>query len=204
MKKIIITIARQYGCGGREIGKRLAEEFGIEFYDREILRIVADKSGVRESYFHAADEKVATSLLYKIVSSLTPKSAEPLSEGGPLGDENLFKLQSEVIRKLADKSSFVIVGRLAEHVLKDRDDVISVYLHADEEFRIKRASAENAMDEVETAKILRKRDKERAEYCRHYTGRNWGDANYYMLSVNTGRIGIDKTVDIIKRLAENW
>ncbi|SCP95997.1 cytidylate kinase-like family protein [Anaerobium acetethylicum] len=203
MKRTIITIARQYGCGGSEIGKRLAEEFGIDFYDREILKIVADESGVKESYFHLADEKVASSLLYKIVSGLTPKSAAPLSEGGPLGDENLFKIQSEVIRNLAEKSSFVIVGRLAEYVLKDRSNVVSVYLHADEEFRIRRMSEINAMDETETVKLLKKRDRERAEYCRHYTGRNWGDANYYTLAIDTGRVGINQTVEIIRKLAES-
>ena len=116
-KKIIITIARQYGSGGADTGKKLAEDLGISFYDKNILRMNSDESGIKESYFHLADEKAGNRLLYKIINTLTPEKGAPSFGSDLISADNLFRFQSEVIRKLAAEESCVIIGRCADYVL---------------------------------------------------------------------------------------
>ena len=119
-KKIIITIARQYGSGGADTGKKLAEDLGISFYDKNILRMNSDESGIKESYFHLADEKAGNRLLYKIINTLTPEKGAPSFGSDLISADNLFRFQSEVIRKLAAEESCVIIGRCADKdVLKN-------------------------------------------------------------------------------------
>lgn len=195
--KIIITIGRQYGSGGGEIGKKIAAELGISFYDKEILKLVSSESGIKESYFHLADEKTANSILKKIVDSLLPSLSATIKGNNPLDEENLFKFQSDVIKKLAEKESCVIAGRLADYILRERDDVFSVYVHADLKVRIERISRLYALDEEESKRIINKRDRERSEYCRHYTKKDWGLADNYNLCLDSSRFGIDKCVKTV-------
>ena len=110
-KKLVITIGRQYGSGGNEIGRKLAGELGIDFYDKNILRMNSDESGIKESYFHLADEKAGNRLLYRIISSMTPEMRGPSFGSDLISADNLFRFQSEVIRKLAEEQSCVIVDR---------------------------------------------------------------------------------------------
>ena len=130
-KKLIITIGRQYGSGGADTGKKLSEELGIGFYDKNILRMNSDESGIKESYFHLADEKAGNKLLYKIISGLKPDKSAPSYGSDLISADNLFRFQSEVIRKLAQEESCVIIGRCANYVLAGTEGLVRIFLYAD-------------------------------------------------------------------------
>ncbi len=200
-KHVVITIGRQYGSGGAAIGKQLAEELGISFYDKNILRINSDESGIKESYFHLADEKAGSRILYRIVSNLRPEKSSP-SFGPDLTDsDNLFRFQSEVIRKLAEEESCVFIGRCADFVLEGTENLVRVHLNADLESRMARIAERNPQ-ETDVLRLIRKVDRERNDYYRYYTGRDWANSEHYDLVINTTKPGIEGTVAIIRRYLE--
>ena len=199
-KKLIITIGRQYGSGGNEIGRKLAEELGIDFYDKNILRMNSDESGIKESYFHLADEKAGSRLLYRIVSGMTPEMREPSFGSDLISADNLFRFQSEVIRKLAEEQSCVIVGRCADYVLEDADDIelVRVFIYADMDARIRRVREKELCTPEDVRKNVKRIDKERRNYYRYYTGRGWADPENYDLLINTSTTGIKGSVRMIE------
>ena len=199
-KKLIITIGRQYGSGGNEIGRKLAEELGIDFYDKNILRMNSDESGIKESYFHLADEKAGSRLLYRIVSGMTPEMREPSFGSDLISADNLFRFQSEVIRKLAEEQSCVIVGRCADYVLEDADDIelVRVFIYADMDARIRRVREKELYAPEDVRKNVKRIDKERRNYYRYYTGRGWADPENYDLLINTSTTGIKGSVRMIE------
>ena len=199
-KKLIITIGRQYGSGGNEIGRKLAEELGIDFYDKNILRMNSDESGIKESYFHLADEKAGSRLLYRIVSGMTPEMREPSFGSHLISADNLFRFQSEVIRKLAEEQSCVIVGRCADYVLEDADDIelVRVFIYADMDARIRRVREKELYAPEDVRKNVKRIDKERRNYYRYYTGRGWADPENYDLLINTSTTGIKGSVRMIE------
>ncbi|MEG0987727.1 MAG: cytidylate kinase-like family protein [Clostridium sp.] len=201
-KKLIITIGRQYGSGGAETGKRLAEELGIGFYDKNILRMNSDESGIKESYFHLADEKAGNRLLYKIVSSLIPERGAPSFGSDLISADNLFRFQSEVIKKLAAAESCVIIGRCADYILEGMEGLVRVFLYADMPAREARIRSKDFYEPKEVEKNIKRIDKERRDYHRYYTGRDWEDLGNYDLIVNTGTIGVDGAVQVIKNYLE--
>ena len=195
-KHVVITIGRQYGSGGAEIGKQLAEKLGISFYDKNILRINADESGIKESYFHLADEKAGSRLLYRIVQGLRPEKASPSFGSDLTSADNLFRFQSEVIKKLAEAESCVIIGRCADYILEGTDDLVRIHLNADLESRKERIKERNP-EETDVLRAIRKVDRERNDYYRYYTGRDWANSVNYDLVINTTKPGISGTVSII-------
>lgn len=199
-KKLIITIGRQYGSGGNEIGRKLAEELGIDFYDKNILRMNSDESGIKESYFHLADEKAGNRLLYRIISGMTPELREPSFGSDLISADNLFRFQSEVIRKLAEEESCVIVGRCADYVLEDVNDIelVRVFVYADMDARIRRVKEKELYAPEDVKKNVKRIDKERRNYYRYYTGRSWADPENYDLLVNTATTGIKGSVRLIE------
>ncbi|PNV61058.1 cytidylate kinase-like family protein [Clostridium sp. chh4-2] len=197
-KKLIITIGRQYGSGGREVGKKLAKELNVNFYDKNILRMDSDESGIKESYFHLNDERAGNKLLYRIVSSLTPEKSEPSYGSDLVSSDNLFRFQSAVIKRLAAEESCVIIGRCAEYVLEDMEGLVRVFLYADLEQRIARITEKELYAPKDVLKNIKRIDKERRDYHRYYTGRSWEDFDNYDIIINTSKIGIDGTVDTIK------
>lgn len=199
-KKLIITIGRQYGSGGNEIGRKLAEELGIDFNDKNILRMNSDESGIKESYFHLADEKAGSRLLYRIVSGMTPEMREPSFGSDLISADNLFRFQSEVIRKLAEEQSCVIVGRCADYVLEDADDIelVRVFIYADMDARIRRVREKELYTPEDVRKNVKRIDKERRNYYRYYTGRGWADPENYDLLINTSTTGIKGSVRMIE------
>lgn len=198
--KLIITIGRQYGSGGNEIGRKLAEELGIDFYDKNILRMNSDESGIKESYFHLTDEKAGSRLLYRIVSGMTPEMREPSFGSDLISADNLFRFQSEVIRKLAEEQSCVIVGRCADYVLEDADDIelVRVFIYADMDARIRRVREKELYTPEDVRKNVKRIDKERRNYYRYYTGRGWADPENYDLLINTSTTGIKGSVRMIE------
>ena len=199
-KHYVITIERQYGSGGRITGMRLAEELGIHYYDEEILKMTSETSAIGEQYFRLADEKAGNNLLYRTVTNMKPELSAPVKDGHKLtSPENPFRFQSEVIRKLAESENCIIIGRCGNYVLQDQlDDVIRIFVYADTVTRVRRIMDVDKVDEEEALRRMRKIDKERTEYHKYFTGRNWMDMENYDLPINASRIDYDEMIILIK------
>ena len=199
-KHYVITIERQYGSGGRITGMRLAEELGIHYYDEEILKMTSETSAIGEQYFRLADEKAGNNLLYRTVTNMKPELSAPAKDGHRLtSPENLFRFQSEVIRKLAESENCIIIGRCGNYVLQDQlDDVVRIFVYADTVTRVRRVMDVDKVDEEEALRRMKKIDKERTEYHKYFTGRNWMDMENYDLPINASRIDYDQMIKLIK------
>lgn len=196
MENFVITIARGYGSGGRTIGQMLSEKLGVEFYDRDLIKLASEESGINEALFGETDEKTKSVFGSKKVykgEMISPDKKSFTSE------ENLFNYQAMVIKKLASERSCIIVGRCADFVLKDCKNVIRVFVYADEENCIKNvADVKGILDRREALKRIAATDKERAAYYKAHTGREWIDARNYDLCLNSGDLGFKKCVEIIE------
>lgn len=199
-KKIVITIARQYGSGGRTIGEMLAKDLGIEYYDKDLIRKASEDSGINVDLFAKADEKAKKSgFLFKrnrtkeytgdIVDPSSPKFTS---------DENLFNYQAKIIKDLAEKESCIIIGRAADYILKDYDNVLSVFVHAPMDFLMQQASAKLSLQGKDLEKYIISTDKARADYYKAHTGRDWTDARNYDLCLDSSKLGFDRCVEEIK------
>ena len=198
MDNIIITIARQYGSGGKTIGAMLARDLGINCYSREILKMASEESGINEQLFGQADERVKIASWFKVLKKPYEGELLPPESSGFVSDENLFNYQAKVIKDLADKESCVIVGRCADFVLKDYPNVMSVFIHADKDFCMERSLERNSMTRPEMERFIEKTDKYRGDFYRYYTGHQWEDARNYDLCLNSGKLGFEKCVEAIK------
>lgn len=200
--KLVITIERQYGSGGRIVGKRLARELGISFYDDEILSMTAEKSAVGEQYFRMADEVPGNNLLRRIVKGLQRAPLDdPKISGDVTSPENLFRFQSEVIRELAATESCVIVGRCADFVLEaaGKEDLVKVFVYADTSTCIRRTmEVDGITDTKEALQKLNHITKQRRDYHKYYTGKEWEDVNNYDLPINASKLELDQVVELIK------
>ena len=192
MSHFVITIARGYGSGGRTIGQMLAERLGVKYYDRDLIRLASDASGIHVGLFGEADEHAKKSLFKR-------KKDKVAVPGDPayLSEDNLFKLQAQAIRELAEKESCIIVGRAADHVLADNPDVVRVFVHAPEEACVKTLGERYGMPPKEAIHVIREIDDGRAHYYRVHTGHEWNDARNYDLGLNSDALGFDKCVDAI-------
>ncbi len=196
----VITIGRQYGSGGRITGRMLAEELGIHFYDEEILKMTSETSAIGEQYFRLADEKAGNNLLYRIVKEMKPDLYTPKAEGNLTTPENLFRFQSEVIRKLAEEENCIIAGRCADYILEQEnlDELIRIFVYANMDTRVRRVMDVDKVDEKEALKRIKRIDKERREYCRYFAGRDWMDMEHYDLPINSSRLEFEQMVVLIK------
>ena len=207
-KKIIITIARQYGSGGREIGEHIAKLLDIPLYDKELITDAAAKGGLSEEVIKSADESAANSLLYTLAMGSNPLGA--VSHFGykmPLNDR-LFILQSEIIKEYAEKGSCVIIGRCADHVLRHMPEVYRIFIYGDLEHRRDRLLERHP--EIKPSQIydvINKTDKKRASYYNFYTGSKWGKYDNYDMAINSSTLGIEGTAQLItatvKKLIED-
>ena len=195
-KKFIVTIARGYGSGGRTIGKMLADSLGVKFYDKDLIRMASDVSGINESLFGQSDEKTKSGVFGK--PGVYKGEVIAPGKSGFISEENLFNYQAMVIKQIAGEGSCVIVGRCAHYVLRDDPSVVRVFIYADEEACIKNAAdVKGITDRREAIKTIASTDKERAAYYKAHTGREWIDARNYDLCLNSGDLGFDKCVEII-------
>lgn len=193
----IITIAREMGSGGRTIGKMLAKEFDIPYYDKEIIRMASDESGINEELFGRVDEKVKSSIFAR-EEIYTGELIEPDSKDFT-SDRNLFNYTAKIINDIADKKeAAVIVGRCADYILRDRKNVIKLFIYADMKTSVKNVYDKYGLDEKEAKKLIEREDKSRSEYYRHYTGRDWTDARNYNLCLDTSSMSYEKCVEIVK------
>lgn len=199
-KKYALTLGRQFGCGGREIGKRVAELLGIDYYDKELLREASKSSGVSEEIFEAADERSPTFFgnLWSFASGFSGNGSFFTGSGSPLGDENIYRAQSNVIIELAKRGNCVILGRTADFLLRDVTNVISVFVYSSLDDRAKRIVERGDSKTLEEARELAvKKNKMRASYYNFYTNQHWGDASSYDLCVDISQLGIEKTAQFI-------
>lgn len=195
---VVITIARQYGSGGRTIARMLSERLGIHYYDKELLRLASEESGINEDLFRNADEKIKSTKLFKIAHSVYHGELIPPESDDFTSMENLFNYQAEIIKKLAEQEeSCVIVGRCAEYVLKDYDNVLSVFIHAPHEYCMEQAAKKQSMSPRELERFIQKTDKHKADYHRYYTGMEWTDARNYDLCLDSSKLGFERCVDEI-------
>lgn len=196
-KKVIVTVARQYGSGGREIGERVAELLGIPKYDKELITMAAEKDGFSEEALEKIDETATSSLLYTLAmgSNLFAGAHVPQMHL-PLNDK-LFVRQSEVIRSLAEKESCVIIGRCADYVLRNDPCRFSVFVYGDIACRRARVAERHSVKESVALDLINKTDRRRASYYNFYTGGKWGKYDNYHLAVNSSVLGIEGTAQVI-------
>lgn len=197
-EKFVITIARGYGSGGRTVGKMLAEQLGIHFYDRELLRIASDESGINEQLFGRADEQLKNSLLYKIAKKAYTGEIIPPDREDFVSNDNLFNYQAKVIKELANQESCVIVGRCADYILKDMPNVVRLFVHAPLEHCIDTLASMSSNSRKELEKKILTIDKRRAAYYQYYTHRKWEDAKNYDLCINTSQFEFKQVVELVK------
>lgn len=198
MQNYVITIARGYGSGGRTVGQMLAKELNIPFYDRELLRMASDESGISEELFGKADEKLKKSLLYRVMRKNYKGELIPPDSDDFVSNDNLFNYQAKVIKDLAEQESCIIVGRCADYVLRDNKNVISLFVHAPAESCVNRLVDMFSEPRRELEKRVAAIDKHRAEYYEYYTGRRWNDAQNYDFCINTDELTFRQVVEIVK------
>ncbi|MGI5824616.1 MAG: DUF6198 family protein [Bacillota bacterium] len=195
----VLTISRQFGTGGREIGKKLAEKLHIAYYDSDSIQATAAKSGYISDYVVKNEKSISNILLYDFYSWYTAA----LNEDDMPKQEQLFLAESKVIRETAARESCVIVGRLSGHILKAHPNSLHIFIHSDTGKRIQRIMKRDGITAREAAYKIQKVDKERANYYRYFANAKWGDIQNYDLTVNSGKYGIDQTVDMLYDIVQN-
>ena len=201
MKPYIITIARQYGSGGKTVGKMLANKLQIPFYGREIIAMASEDSGINPVLF--SDEQLKPDLVTRLRNHRNrDTSVQNESNKSYLTDDALFEYQAKVIRQLADMGPCVLMGRCADYVLRQRTDVVRVFVHADAAFCLEQAMKVNSTEREDVQKKIAHIDDYRAKFYKHHTGRDWYDARNYDLSLNSGVLGFEGTMQEILQYLE--
>ena len=202
MGKLIVTIARQYGSGGKTIGQMLAENLGVNCYNREILRMASDDSGIKEELFNQADEKLRNNPLFGNSTRIYKGGLIQPDHGGFVSADNLFNYQAKVIRELAEEESCIIIGRCADYVLKDDPNVLRLFFFAPKEDCIVRVMEHDGITGRDAENKIEKIDKHRADYYKYYTGKDWYDARNYDFCLDTTSMGYEKLVEVVKNFIE--
>ncbi len=201
MNHTVITIGRQFGSRGRDIGKLVADHLDIPFFDKEIIEIASTKSGINENYLHSLDEKPSSSFLYSLSMGTYPLNTVAATPDLPMNDK-LFLLQSEIIKDLALKGPCVIVGRCSEYVLRDDPNLLSVFIHTDFNQRVKWIMERENLPLQKATEVVKKIDKRRNSYYSMFTHEKWGDRKNYDLCLNSS-IGVELCAKIIECAAKN-
>ena len=202
MDNYVITIGRSYGSGGRTMGKLLAEELGIDCYDMELLKKASEESGINESLFGESDEKLPGRNIFRIVKGVYSGKISSPGKSDFISPENLFNYQAKVIKELAETTSCIIIGRCADFILKDYDNVIKLFFYAPMDCCIARTKEMYGLSEQEIIKKIQKTDKERAFYYEYYTGRKWNDASNYDMCLNTESMSYETCIKMVKAYLE--
>jgi len=200
-EKFVINIGRQLGSGGRAIGEKLAAKFGINFYDKELIQIASKESGLGKEFFEKADEKESHSFFGGLLGLRTNVNSE-IYGNNYLCNETFFKIQSDVIRELAEKESCVFVGRCADYILRENPRCVNVFITANTDDRVKRITQSHELSLEKAQVLIVKTDKKRAEYYSFYSNKVWGAAESYHLCINSSVLGIDETVAFIGHFIE--
>lgn len=193
---LVITIEREYGSGGRLLGKALSEELGIPYYDDEIIRTASEYAAVGEEYFRLNDEKPGKRLFGQARDVI----GKPRVAGNITNPDNLFRFEAEAIRKMADRGSCIFIGRSADFVLDATEfgEFVSLFVYCDMASKVRRVMEVDAVDAEEAMSRIQKINRQRRDYCRYYTGNNWGDPMLYDLPLNTTKLTIPQTAELVK------
>ena len=194
----VITISRQYGSGGREVGKLLADAYGSPFYDNEIITRAAKETGFAEATFKKAEDKATNSLLYSLAMGMNVFASQEVGYAGLSLDDRIFLAQSDIIRKVAKEGPCVIVGRCGDYVLKDRENLVKIFIQASPDFRIARAIERDGVPKEKAAEIVLKKDKSRANYYKYHSGERWDNVLNYDLAIRSDLCGVEETARCLK------
>lgn len=196
---MIITIGREFGSGGKYIGERLAEELNMKLYDAELIKRVSEERNINIDLLQENDEKHKKSFWYTLAMASMSVSDSMNSLTELPEDDKYFIEQAKIIEEIADEGNSIIVGRCSNVILKNRKNVLNVFIYSsDEKFKIERKAQFAGLDEKKALKMMRKKDKERAAYYNYYTNQIWGDRKSYDLMLDSSKLGIENTVKLIK------
>lgn len=198
----IITIGRQFGSAGREIGYQIADYFGIKLYDKEMLSRAAKESGICEEIFETHDEKPTNSFLYSLVMDTYSMGYSGGSYSDMPINHKVFLAQFDAIKKIASEGPCILVGRCADYALEDNENLLSVFIHADLDARIRRIARIYDLTDAKAKDMIMKTDKKRASYYNYYSNKKWGSAESYHMSLDSSVLGIDGTAEAIEKLVE--
>lgn len=199
----IVTISRQYASGGREVAEKLAAEYGIPFYDRALIARAAKESGFAEAAFDNVEMKATNSLLYSIAMGMNAYGSPDIGYTHLSLDDRIYIAQSDVIRKIADEGPCIIVGRCADYVLRERKDVINIFVWSSMPFRIKRAVERDGIEPEKAEETIIRMDKRRANYYNYHAVERWGAVTNYHLAIQNDFRGVNKTVEVIKQFIDS-
>lgn len=198
----VITIARQYGSDGKDVGEMLAKRLAIPYYDKALIAMAAKQSGLSEEVFADADEKATSSLLYSMVMGSYAYGARiPGVNEMPINDK-LFIIQSDIIKKAAAEGPCVVVGRCADYILREHENSLNVFIHADKAYRVKRAVELGDCDAKKAPDFVTKKDKQRANYYNFYSNKRWDDLQNYDIVLDTSRFSVEQCVDLLEAAAK--
>lgn len=198
----IITIGRQFGSAGREIARKVAEDLGIKLYDKEMLDRAAKESGLCQELFETHDEKPTNSFLYSLVMDTYSFGYTSGSYTDMPINHKVFLAQFNAIKKIAEEGPCILVGRCADYALADYDNVLSLFIHANMDARIRRIARIYDLTDAKAKDMIIKTDKRRASYYNYYSNKKWGAAESYHVCLDSSMLGIDGTAEIIKRLVD--
>lgn len=202
-EKFVINIGRQLGSGGREVGEKLAHRFGISFYDKELINLASEESGLCREFFERADEKAQQSFFGGLLSMRFPFISEGTMPGtNCLSNDSLFKVQSDVIRKLATEKSCLFVGRCADYILRENPRCVNIFISSTPEDRARRLMDLHGIKHDEAVELMEKADEKRSDYYNYYTSKTWGAAASYHLCIDSSVMGIDGTVEFVASFIE--
>ena len=198
---LAITIGRQFGSGGREIGVRLGELLGIKVYDKELLTLAAEKKGFHVDYLRHVDEKATSSLLYTLAMGASAHGARHLGVDISINDQ-LFIAQTEIIKELAEAGPAIFIGRCADYILRNHTDRLSFFIYSDFESRVHRVMHRQGLSRAQAESMINKTDKKRINYYNFYTGNKWGKFENYHMSLDSSLLGVEGTAQMMMRLIE--
>ena len=201
-EKFVINIGRQLGSGGREIGEKLAEQLNITFYDKELINLASKESGLAKEFFEKADEKQTHSIIGGLLGMRTNIGNE-MYVNNYFSNETFFKIQSDVIRELAEEKSCVFVGRCADYILRNHPRSVNLFITANTDDRVNRVAHDQSLTLEKALETIDKMDKKRAGYYNYFSNKVWGVAESYHLCINSSVLGIDDTVTFIREFVEH-
>ena len=202
MNNFVVAITRTCGSGGMSIGQLLADHYGVNIYDRKLLQLASEDSGISEELFASADENVKKSMLYKVSRKVYTGEIIPPESENFTSNQNLFAFQAKVLKELAERESYVVIGRAADYVLKDFHNLIRVYIHAPKDICIEREMKRQGIGRSQAIRYIDKLDHYRESYYKYHTGRQWKRVENYDLCLDSAAIGLDNCVEVIKRVIE--
>ncbi len=199
---IIVTVSREAYCGGDEFAKMLADKAGFKFYDREIISLASQKSGIHEEHFESVEKKPTNSILYSVVMGMYSSRGAYVKLDDVLTDDKIYKVQADIIRDMAAQGNCVFVGRCSDYILRNNEKCFNIFLRGDLDDRVKRAMNEQNASEAEAKKIVSRADKKRRSYYNYYTNREWGNINNYDIALNLSKISEKDAVEVILNYLE--